>query len=73
MLCKHDFCLGFTSYSEASLNRYELFCLLPISIVRTSAGTIRAVPDTVKKVPGLAPVLFYYHFKKITKQISLDG
>ena len=22
-----------------------------------SAGTIRAVPDTVKKVPGLAPVL----------------
>ena len=34
------------------------FRLLPISIVWTSAGTIRAVPDTVKKVPGLAPVLF---------------
>ena len=33
-------------------------CLLPISILGSSAGTIRAVPDTVKKVPGLAPVLF---------------
>ena len=32
--------------------------LLPISILGASAGTIRAVPDTVKKVPGLAPVLF---------------
>ena len=27
------------------------------SLLRSSAGTIRAVPDTVKKVPGLAPVL----------------
>ena len=34
-------------------------CLLPISILGASAGTIRAVPDTVKKVPGLAPVLFH--------------
>ena len=33
--------------------------LLPISILGASAGTIRAVPDTVKKVPGLAPVLFF--------------
>ena len=33
-------------------------CLLPISILGASAGTIRAVPDTVKKVPGLDPVLF---------------
>ena len=32
--------------------------LLPIRILGASAGTIRAVPDTVKKVPGLAPVLF---------------
>ena len=31
---------------------------LPIRIGRSSAGTFRAVPDTVKKVPGLAPVLF---------------
>ena len=37
-------------------------CLLPISILGASAGTIRAVPDTVKKVPGLAPVLFYEHW-----------
>ena len=28
----------------------------------SSAGTIRAVPDTVKKVPGLAPVLFFSTF-----------
>ena len=32
-------------------------CLVPICTFRSSAGTIRAVPDTVKKVPGLAPVL----------------
>ena len=37
-------------------------CLLPISILGASAGTIRAVPDTVKKVPGLAPVLFFCSF-----------
>ena len=34
--------------------------LLPISILGASAGTIRAVPDTVKKVSGLAPVLFNF-------------
>ena len=34
-------------------------CLVPICTFRSSAGTIRAVPDTVKKVPGLAPVLFH--------------
>ena len=35
------------------------FCLVPIIHVGASAGTIRAVPDTVLKVPGLAPVLFH--------------
>ena len=34
-------------------------CLVPIFIFRSSAGTIRAVPDTVRKVPGLAPVLIF--------------
>ena len=33
--------------------------VLSICICGSSAGTIRAVPDTVKKVPGLAPVLLY--------------
>ena len=33
--------------------------LLPIRILGASAGTIRAVPDTVKKVPGLAPVVIF--------------
>ena len=36
---------------------HDLICAIN-KRVWTSAGTIRAVPDTVKKVPGLAPVLF---------------
>ena len=31
------------------------YCLIPIRISWTSAGTIRAVPDTVKKCPGACP------------------
>ena len=52
---------GFTNFCKKrgifSFIEPRTLCLLPISIVRSSAGTIRAVPDTVLKVPGLAPVL----------------
>ena len=51
-LFKFDKSAAFSVLSTGTL------CLLPISILGASAGTIRAVPDTVKKVPGLAPVLF---------------
>ena len=50
--------------------------LLQISILGASAGTIRAVPDTVKKVPGLAPVLFWYKtsfFRKPTNDFKLKN
>ena len=43
---------------------------LPISILGASAGTIRAVPDTVKNVPGLAPVLSKSKFKNLPKYVE---
>ena len=48
-----------------------------IGTFRSSAGTIRAVPDTVQKVPGLAPVLFldtilYFRLKADTILTSLS-
>ena len=49
------------------------FHLLPIGIVWVSAGTIRAVPDTVKKVPGLAPVLFLNHCDWIRIAENIDA
>ena len=48
-------------------------CLLPISIVGASAGTIRAVPDTVLKVPGLAPVLIFKFSKKLQFRVSCES
>ena len=34
-----------------------------------SAGFLRAVPDTVTKVPGLAPVLFFMFFELLAAQL----
>ena len=66
----------FTLDLQAFCKKREIFsfieprtlCLLQISCVGASAGTIRAVPDTVLKVPGLAPVLFslaFFDFMKV--------
>ena len=56
-LFKIDKSVAFSVSSTGTL------CLLPISILGASAGIIHAVPDTVKKVPGLAPVLILKQIK----------
>ena len=64
-LFKIDKSAAFSVWSTGTL------CLLPISILGASAGTIRAVPDTVKKVSGLAPVPFKErsYFAEITRSV----
>ena len=57
-------------YFDRKKYQHEHFFQVPIRIERASAGTIRAVPDTVKKVPGLAPVLVeYMNDFKATKRL----
>ena len=53
-LFKVDKSVAFSAFSTNTLR------LQPISILKASAVTIRAVPDTVKKVSGLALVLLRY-------------
>ena len=43
------------TYFQYKANLQRIAC----STFGSSAGTIRAVPDTVQKVPGLAPVLIF--------------